>query len=444
MSTVNIQQQQSFTSKIILILPWIVCGLAAGFYCYEYLLRITPGIMVEHLQIAFKQNGLPLDATQIGHLSAFYYYAYTPMQLPVGIMMDRYGPRNILTMAVLSCAVGTLLFATTSEIMIASIGRFLIGFGSAFAFVGVLKLATIWLPPNRFALVSGLATTLGMIGAMFGETYLTVLVEDIGWRETLNYSSYIGFVLFPIIWLIVRDTPPREDMHHVDVSAVKEISYKEMWLDTLLALKNKQIWINGLVGCLMMAPTVVFAELWGASYFKTVYGFSIAQATKAVSMMFLGWAIGGPLVGYLSDKIQRRKPLLTLGSLIVTLLLFFTLYYPGLSFHHICILLFLVGFFSSAEIICFAIGRENCPMNLAGTVVAVTNFMVVCSAAFQVLAGHILDKTWDGTMVDMMKVYSADSYHAAMLLLPVLSFGAFLLSFFLKETHCKQVVKEIS
>lgn len=86
------------------ILPWLICGLAAAFYCYEYLLRITPGLMVEHLQMAFSHGGGPLDATKIGHLSAFYYYAYTPMQLPVGLMMDRYGPRYILTIAVLSCA----------------------------------------------------------------------------------------------------------------------------------------------------------------------------------------------------------------------------------------------------------------------------------------------------------------------------------------------------
>lgn len=397
--------------------------------------------MVEHLQQAFTLNGNPLDATQIGHLSAFYYYAYTPMQLPVGLMMDRYGPRNILTLAVFCCAVGTLVFGTTHDVWMASLGRFLIGFGSAFAFVGVLKLASTWLPANRFALVSGLATTLGMVGAMFGETYLTFMIEEIGWRDTLNYSSYVGFLLFPIVWLIVRDAPP-SNMTIVNTEAVKSISYRQLFIDILSALKNSQIWINGLIGCLIMAPTVVFAELWGIPYLKTVQQFTPEQSSVAVSMIFLGWAVGGPLSGFLSDLVGKRKPLLYLGSFVVSILLLFLFYYPELTQLQVNLLLFFVGFFSSVEIICFAIGRENCPLGLAGTVVAVTNFIIVCGAAFQVVAGKILDRTHDGTMVDMMKVYSADNYRSAMLLLPLLTIAAMFICIFLKETHCRQVVKE--
>lgn len=431
-------EQTTLVEKTSTIIPWLICGLAAAFYCYEYLLRITPGLMVESLQLAFSHNNEPLDATKIGHLSAFYYYAYTPMQLPVGLMMDRYGPRNILTLAVISCAAGTLLFAYAPELWIAAWGRFLIGFGSAFAFVGVLKLASTWLPPNRFALVSGLTTTLGMVGAMFAETYLTVLIDEIGWRQTLYYSSIVGFILFPIIWFVIRDQP--KDFVEEDASQ-DQFSYRQLLKDIAVALKNKQIWLNGIIASLLIAPTVVFAELWGASYLKTVQGFDMGLATKAVAMIFLGWAIGGPFMGYFSDKIGKRKPLIWLGTAMTSLLLLVIFYYPDLTHFQISILLLLVGLFSSAEIICFAIGRENCPQHLAGTVIAVTNCLVVCSAVFQVLVGKLLDKTWDGQMLDSMKVYSAENYRAAMLILPVLTLIAFILNFFLKETNCKQVVK---
>ena len=120
------------------VLPWVICGLGALFYCYEYLLRISPSVMMSDLMQAYHIN-----ATVFGNLAAFYYYAYTPMQLPVGILMDRYGPRRLLTFACLACALGSYLFAHAFHIELAQIGRFMVGFGSAFAFVGVLKLATI-------------------------------------------------------------------------------------------------------------------------------------------------------------------------------------------------------------------------------------------------------------------------------------------------------------
>mgnify|MGYP003626215332 CR=1 FL=1 len=423
------------------MLPWFICALAATFYCYEYLLRITPGLMVEHLQMAFSVNGVPLDATKLGHLSAFYYYAYTPMQLPVGLMMDRYGPRNILSIAVLSCAGGTLLFAYAPTLAMAALGRFLIGFGSAFAFVGVLKLASTWLPPNRFALVSGLTTTLGMIGAMFAGTYLSLVIEDIGWRQTLYYSSFVGFILFPIIWFIIRDQPKNPLDNHSAAQDI-DISYSQLLKDIGVALKNKQIWLNGFIGSLLMAPTVVFAELWGTSYLKTVESFDVGMASKAVAMVFLGWGIGSPIMGYLSDKIGRRKPLLLIGTLMVTILLALVFYFPNLTFMHISVILFFVGVFSSAEILCFAIGRENFPVHLSGTIIAVTNFMVVSGAIFQVMVGKLLDRSWSGQLVDMMKVYSANDYRSALFLLPILTLTALILTFFLRETYCKQVVED--
>lgn len=418
------------------ILPWIICGLAAAFYCYEYLLRITPGLMVPELQRAFSVHGQYLDATHIGHLSAFYYYSYTPMQLPVGLFMDRYGPRRVLTLAVICCAFGTAFFGMTHTWWVAAFGRFWIGFGSAFAFVGVMKLASTWLPPNRFALVSGLATTLGMVGAMIGGVLLTDLIQSMGWRETIIYSSYAGFILVPVIWFIVRDAPSHQ-ISQINAPAKTDISYRRLWQEIVVALKSPQIWINGVIGGLLMTPTMVFPELWGKLYLQTVHQFSAAEASRAVTMIFLGWAVGGPVAGFFSDYIRRRKMPLMVGALLTSLLLLAFLYYPGLSPFMIKAILFLIGVTSSVEIICFAIGRENCPQNLAGTAVAVTNFLVVTFAFGQVIVAKILDSTWNGAIIDHARVYSIESYQTAMMVLPIATLLAFLLCFFLKETYCR-------
>jgi MFS family permease len=163
------------------IIGWWICGLGALFYSYEYLLRIAPSAMENSLRAHFN-----LSATGFGMVSSIYYLAYVPMQLPVGVLLDRYGPRRLLTLACLICVVGTFIYTSTHVDWIAAIGRFLVGFGSAFAFVGVLKLATIWLPENRLAMVAGITSALGTVGAMLGDNFLSVFVDKLGWIKTLN------------------------------------------------------------------------------------------------------------------------------------------------------------------------------------------------------------------------------------------------------------------
>ena len=137
----------------------LICTVAGLFYCYEFVLRIIPGVLQTEISAAFGH----ISATEFGQLSAFYYFAYSPMQMPVGILMDRVGPRCLLTAACFCCTIGSFLFMDTNSLIIASIGRFMIGFGSSFAFVGVLFLAMKWVPRQFFSLLVRLVTTLGML-----------------------------------------------------------------------------------------------------------------------------------------------------------------------------------------------------------------------------------------------------------------------------------------
>jgi MFS family permease len=239
--------------------PWLICGLAAVFYAYEYLLRITPSVMTTELMQTYSIN-----AEQFGNLIAFYYYAYAPSQFIVGVMMDRYGPRRMLTLACLICAMGTYLFASSTHLGVVALGRFLVGFGSAFAFVGVLKLATIWLPPGRFAMVSGLTSALGTVGAMFGGILMTDLVLSIGWRTTTLGSAALGIVLAIVLILFVRDGS--KEAH--DLDAKQRIRLPHILKNLGRMLVAPQMWINGFIGCLLYLPTTAFAELWGHPYFQ--------------------------------------------------------------------------------------------------------------------------------------------------------------------------------
>lgn len=425
------------TSNNMATIAWLMCGLGAVFYSYEYFLRISPSVMESALREHFN-----LSATGFGFLSSFYYYAYVPMQIPVGIMMDRYGPRLLLTLACAICVIGSLMFAMTPYFWVAAVGRFLVGLGSAFAFVGVLKLATIWLPEDRLAMVSGLAAALGTVGAMLGDNILGELVSRIGWQETVQGTAVVGVLLTVLLWLGIKNKRSKTQ-HDVLID-----NFSQSLQDLVIIVKNKQIWINGMYGCLVYLPTTVFAELWGIPYLTHAQNFTKQSADFSNSLIFLGFTIGAPLMGMLSDRLHRRKPPMLFGAVGAAFIMMIILYMPGLSKVSIQILLFSLGLLYSSQAIVFAVGRELSPKEAAGTAMAMTNMIVMLGATImQPLIGRILDwsvaKRNPGMVLDAMsqdslyRYYTDIDYQLALMVIPISIIFAAILTLFLKETHAE-------
>lgn len=415
------------------LMGWLMCGLGAIFYSYEYLLRIAPSVMENALRAHFD-----LSATGFGLISSIYYLAYVPMQLPVGVLLDRYGPKRLLTLACFICVLGTFLFTGTNTVWIASVGRFLMGFGSAFAFVGVLKLGTLWLPENRLAMIAGMTSALGPIGAMIGDNFLDMFVEHIGWISTLNYTAFFGIILTVVLWFCIHDGKGEEDPHGTVPSLKKGL------VDLGIILKNKQIWVNGMYGCLVYLPTTVFAELWGIPYLRHAHGLSTEAAGLANSCLFLGFIIGAPIMGYISDRLARRKFPMLVGAVGAAVVMSIILYCPGLSESNIQALMFLLGLLYSSQAIVFAVGRELSPGEAAGTAMATTNMIVMLGAMLlQPLVGRLLDfsltaHTGDAAPValdNLQKLYTVADYQYALSIIPIGILTAAILTFFLKETH---------
>jgi MFS family permease len=407
-----------------------VCLLGALFYCYEYMLRIEPSVMIPELMRQFQ-----VTAASFGLIAAFYYYAYTPMQLAVGILIDRYGARLVLTLAIIACTLGSFFFSTSGSIYVAGLGRFLIGFGSAFAFVGVLKLAAEWLPKHHFALFAGFATALGMIGAMVGDVELSLLVHKIGWRHTLYIGTVIGAILIPVIWLLVRDTP-KWRAEHRGVKTSFEATFAGFWQ----MLKNPQMWYAGIIGCVFFLSLTAFAELWGISFLHRAYHLHHDEAAFACSLVFAGWLIGAPCNGWLSDKGKTRKRPLIIGGILSLLVFMIIIFKPfHISLHLLYGLLFLFGVFSSVQIICFAISRENNPTHVAATAIAFTNFLVMCGGMiFQPLIGRLLDLGWTGEMQSGIRVYSVAAYQHAFMSILICIIAGIILAFIIRETYTRK------
>ena len=414
---------------------WLICAIGAVFYSYEYFLRISPSVMENALRMHFN-----LSATGFGLLSAFYYYAYVPMQLPVGVLMDRFGPKRLLTIACIICVIGTFMFADTVLFGVAAIGRFLVGLGSAFAFVGVLKLATIWLPEDKLAMVAGIATALGTIGAMIGDNLLGGMVAWIGWQQTVYVTAIFGIALIFVLWFGIRD----QKRYHGEVGTID--SFKKNMIDLGIIVRHKQIWINGMYGCLVYLPTTVFAELWGIPFLRHAHGLTESGANFCNSILFLGFTIGAPSMGYISDKLRRRKLPMLIGASGAAVVMMLILYAPGLSLYQLSFLMFVLGLLYSVQSIVFAVGREVSPKEAAGTAIAMTNMIVMIGAMFlQPLVGRLLDwsllrrggsLTLQGIPIDkMQQLYTAEDYQFALSIIPLGILIAAFLTFFLRETH---------
>lgn len=426
-------QNSPSASALYRLYPWIICALGAVFYTYEYYLRIAPSVMVHDLMSVYH-----LTAGLFGNLTAYYYYIYTPMQFFVGLLMDRYGPRRLLTLACLCCAVGAYLFAATPYLAVAEVGRFLIGFGSAFAFVGALKLATIWLPPERFALISGSVTTLGMLGAILGNVSLTWMVEMIGWRTTTFISAFFGILLAISIVFVVRDQQKDGSRRYHNF---QPINFIDLLKGLLVAMSKPQMWLIGLIGCLLYLPLSGFAELWCVPYLTQAKHFSPKDAAFAVSMIFLGWAVGGPLMGWMSDSIKRRRMPIVLASAAAAILISIVIYWDGLGEAGTFALLFIFGVVNGVQVLVFPLARETNNQRIAGTALSVTNMLVMIGGViFQPLIGHLLDLGWDGSMLAGVRVFNAHDFKVALCILPCAMLGSVIGGLLLKETYCQ--VKE--
>ncbi len=413
-------------------LAWVTWGLLASLYFVGYFQRVAPAVMVDELMRDFS-----IAATLLGNLSAIYFYTYAAMQVPSGLLADAVGPRRVGTAAAVVAAIGITLFALADSLWIATIGRALVGASVAVAFVACMKLAGHWFPANRFATVTGVALLIGNLGGVLAGVPLSEAVAGMGWRMAMLISAGVTAVLAAAVWLWVRDDPcERGYLSHAHPEALSRVMPPQESLKRVVS--ERDTWLLFFAGGLAAAPVLAFAGLWGVPYLVQVHGLERSHAAAFTSTMLLGFAIGGPLLGALSDHMGRRK-LPYLGATLV---------------HALCWIGFLVidrpptavlyglfaaiGFSAGGLIIGFAFAREVNHPGAAGTVGGVVNMAVLGFAAIQQSAiGWILDRNWQGATIEGARIYDAAAYHAAFLWLAISALGAVLAVALTRETHCR-------
>lgn len=408
-----------------------IWGLATLFYFFDNLLNVSPSAMKSELMQEFSCSGAALGA-----LSSCYLWSYGLMQIPVGILIDKYGTRRLLTIASISCALGSFVFGWAVTLEMAMLGRLLIGFGASFAVVGCTKIASIWFSPSRFAFFIGLMVTIGMLGAAFGLSTVNWIVTQLGWRQAMYLAAVVAVGIALLLWSLVRDSNNRSNSS-AESGKVQEINIVK---DVLEVVKCPQAWVASVYAGLMFVPTLAFGALWGVPYLVEAHSYSNMEAGSIVSLIFIGWACGGPLYGWFSDYIGKRNLpmyIANISTLVITLMI---IYMTNLSITVMGVLMFLLGFFSSGFIIAFAVMKEKNRPELSGTAVGFINTLNTFGGAFfQYIIGKVLDSVSSGEVNPNTGevVYSLHEYQEALLALPVCLIASLIVLFFLKETNCR-------
>ena len=400
---------------------WTAFILGAIYFGYAFAQRVAPSVMTVELM-----RDLSVGGAALGGLSAFYFYGYAGLQLPVGVLIDHFGPRKLLSAALILCAFATAGFALSESALAASAGRALIGGTVAFSFVGTLAIAGYWFPHGRFATLSGALMTVGMIGSIAGQAPLRVLIERIGWRESMLVLAVVAAVLGFLMFLVVPNrrrhrAPGVVDRH--PLAGLKSAS------------TNSQTWLCAAIGFAPSSTLLAFSGLWAVPWLSTVHNLPVSESAAIASVVSLGWAVGAPLLGWASDRIGRRKPVILAGMLLSLAALCLTIFTGLASTVLLCVLFFLNGFGGSTMVLSYVAVRELNASDSTATALGMMNTVVVASGAIlQPLIGWILDSNWSGAMIEGARVYGADAYALAFTTLVATNVLGLICLFWLRET----------
>ncbi len=361
------------------VVAWLI---TAVYYFYQYTLRSAPAVMMPQLSEAFS-----LPATSIASLVGLFYWGYSPFSLVAGAAMDGLGPRKVVPLGAAAVGVGALLFATGSSDA-ASVGRLLQGAGGVFALVGAVYIATKSFPASMAATLIGATQMFGMAGGSAGQFVVGPLIAaGVSWSRFWTVMGVVGLVIAALLFVLLPGTErPKEGRDWIQGAA------RAMGV----VFRNPQSILCGLVAGLLFIPTTIFDMVWGVRYLQEGHGYEYAEAVLRSATVPFGWIIGCPLLGFLSDRLGRRKPVILGGALVLLVSLAWILYGPADIFPPY-VLGLVAGVASGAAMLPYTVIKEANPPEVSGTATGVVNFLnFTFSALLGPVFGGLLRKVSGG------------------------------------------------
>ncbi|MBU0970153.1 MAG: MFS transporter [Proteobacteria bacterium] len=415
---------------------WSIFTILILTYILVYFHRMAPGVVSQFLMADFKISG-----TRLGALSAIYFAIYALMQIPSGVIADTLGTRTSIIAGNLVAGSGSILFGMATSFEMACAGRFLVGLGVSVVFISIMKNNSVWFHEKVFGIMSGLTLFFGNLGAVMAASPLAYALTIFHWRTVFMGIGVLSLGLGLVGFLLVRNTPREMGFDPPNTDTYK-LQTKHWLLNLGDVVTNLRVWPGFWVQLGMIGSSYAFMGLWGMPYLRDVHGLSRAVAADHMTIQLFSFAVGALFWGWVSDKIGKRKPFLLLAAAAYVLSWFMLMYLtwtPGIEGF---IIFGFMGFCASGFVITFAAAKEIVHPQLSGMGVSVVNTgCFIGTALAQPLLGYIADLTWDGTLADGVRIYSAADYHNGFLAMVLFSIIALAAAFRLRETHCRNCFK---
>lgn len=419
MAATFLNKKTDFSSYGIFI--WILSIL---FFLYEFFLRVLPAT----LSLSIVQ-GLNINIGQFAIIGSAYYLTYSLMQIPVGILLDRFSIRVLVTIASCLCSFGALWFAFSQDFTSAFIARFMIGIGSSFGFVGLMVITLNWFPKKHFAFMLGCGQFLGAIGPLVAGVPIALLLNFFNgdWRLIFLWTAIFGIILTVMIALFFRGKQKDPDaIVFIDrtTSIIKQIKK---------VLNKRQIWWTMFYASLLYVSLPLLGAFWGTAFLESK-GFEKPTAALICSMIWIGLAVGCPFLGKLSEKYKRRVAFFALSAfagLISSLLILFS---SIENVYCLSFLFFLIGFAGSGQSLSFAVIAENAPKKLKATALGMNNTAIMGVASIlPIFVTSIIQHYTVGDKITLL------AFEKGLIVMPICFIIALIISLLaIKETFCRQ------
>jgi MFS family permease len=405
-------------------------AVVAGAYVLSFFHRFAPAGIAQDLAVSFQTT-----AASLGVLAATYFYVYTIMQVPTGILVDTLGPRRILLIGAIIACVGSILFGLAPSMNVALIGRTLVGLGVSVTFIAMLKIIAVWFDEKHFATLTGLCMLVGNLGSVLAGVPLSLTAQAVGWRSVFVVAGVISLLLGIACWIWVRDRKDGGSTAH------RPKFDRTVILGGLMqVLRNRATWPAALANTGIAGAFFAFAGLWATPYLMQVHGLSRDVAAGHLSLWFGGFAIGCFFLGTLSDRIGRRKPVLVVTTNIFAALWLIWLSGAAMPLWLSYSLFALMGLCTAGFSLTWACAKEVNPPLLSGMSTSVANMGgFLAGALLQPIFGWVMDLGWKGGMLHGARFYELDAWRGGLLVIAASACLGAAAAWWVKETRCRNI-----